>query len=94
MDLVIHFHFTTQAEREQRIGQLKEAENELTELKAEKRQVSTQRDFGIENQKREMNEMGYQFRDMVMMTLRDFHEMWERRGTEGVFRNSAAKQIH
>jgi uncharacterized small protein (DUF1192 family) len=90
---VTQVHFTTQAEFEQRMGQLKEriarleaqlkdAERELAELKAEKRQVLTEKDSVIENQKREMKEMAYQFSDMLMKTLITITEDFETQTSE------------
>jgi hypothetical protein len=85
---VTRFHFTAQAEFELRMsrlkeriaaleGQLKDAEGELAELKAEKRRVLTEKDSVIENQKREMKEMAYQFSDMLMKTLITITEDFE-----------------
>jgi hypothetical protein len=44
-------------------------EKEPAELKREKHQVLQEKDYLIENQKREMKEMAYQFSDMLMKTL-------------------------
>lgn len=85
---ITQFHFTTQAEYELRMSRLKErisglesqlrdAEQELSDLKGEKKHVLAEKDSVIENQKREMKEMAYQFSDMLMKTLITITEDFE-----------------
>ena len=85
---VTQYHFSTQAEYELRMsrlreriagleGQVKDAEQELADLKAEKKRVLAEKDSVIENQKREMKEMAYQFSDMLMKTLITITEDFE-----------------
>lgn len=73
-------HYNAQDENMQRLNrlreqitsletQLRDAEAELAELKEEKRRVLREKDSIIDNQKREMKEMAYQFSDMLMKTL-------------------------
>ena len=57
--------------------QLEEANQELEDLKKEKERVLFEKDSVIENQKREMKEMAYQFSDMLMKTLITITEDFE-----------------
>ena len=57
--------------------QLEDANKELEELKKEKERVLFEKDSVIENQKREMKEMAYQFSDMLMKTLITITEDFE-----------------
>jgi len=81
-------HISTQREYEQRMSRLKEriaglknqlaeANTELADLKREKKKVLLEKDSVIENQKREMKEMAYQFSDMLMKTLITITEDFE-----------------
>ena len=81
-------HISAQREYEQRMSRLKErisglksqladANAELAELKKEKKKVLFEKDSVIENQKREMKEMAYQFSDMLMKTLITITEDFE-----------------
>ncbi|KAH0792736.1 Amino Acid-Polyamine-Organocation (APC) Family [Histomonas meleagridis] len=85
---ITSYHFSTQHEYEQKLNslkdriaglesQLRDAEAELANLKSEKKRVMAEKDSIIENQKREMKEMAYQFSDMLMKTLITITEDFE-----------------
>ena len=93
VDQITSIHFSTQKEYEQRMnrlkdkiaileGQLRDAEKELADLKEEKHRVLFEKDSVIENQKREMKEMAYQFSDMLMKTLITITENFEVQSNE------------
>jgi hypothetical protein len=90
---ITQYLFATQGDYELRMSRLREriagletqlsdAGAELAALKAEKKQILTEKDSVIENQKREMKEMAYQFSDMLMKTLITITEDFETQTNE------------
>lgn len=85
---ITSLHISTQKDYEQKVSrlqekiaevkaQLEQEKQRLADLKKEKKRVLLEKDSVIENQKREMKEMAYQFSDMLMKTLITITEDFE-----------------